>query len=50
MLAALLLDSVRAGADLDGLHRVDAHHRVGDVRIELVEHGLAEPGRNARAR
>ncbi len=47
MLAALLLDGREAGADLDALDRVDAHHRVRDVRVELVEHRLAEPRRHA---
>ena len=44
MLRAALRDAGKAGADLDALDRVDAHHRVRDVGIEPVEHGLAEPG------
>ncbi len=29
-------------ADLDALDGVDAHHRVRQVRVETIEHGLAE--------
>ena len=48
MLAAALLDAhATPGADLDGLDRVDAHHRVRDVGIEPVEHRLAQAGRHA---
>ena len=39
-----------AGADLDALDRVDAHHRVGDVGVELVVERLAEADRHAAAR
>ena len=39
---AALRDAGEAGADLDALDRVDAHHRVGDVGVELVEERLAQ--------
>ncbi len=39
-----------AGADLHGLDRVDAHHGVGDVGIEPVEHRLAQARRHAASR
>ena len=32
-----------AGADLDALHRVDAHHRAGEVGVELAVDRLAQP-------
>src|SRR5580658_6198854 len=47
MLAAALARGTHAGADLHGLHRVDAHERVGDVRIQAVEHRFAEARRRA---
>ncbi len=47
MLTAPLLDGREARADLHALDCVDAHHRVRDVGIQLVEHRLAEPGRYA---
>ena len=37
-----------AGADLDALDRIDAHHRLGEIGIELVVDRLAEPGGHAR--
>ena len=46
--AALLRHAGEAGADLHALDGVDAHHRVGDVGIELVEQRLAETHRHAR--
>ena len=39
-----------AGADLDALHRVDAHHRRGEVGIELAVERRAEADRHARRR
>jgi hypothetical protein len=39
----LAADGARAGADL-GLHRVDAHERVRDIRIQPVKHRLAQAG------
>src|SRR5258708_6386322 len=51
-LVAVLLARERgggeAGADLDALHRVDAHQRAGDIRIELAVEGPREPGGAAR--
>ena len=44
---AALLDRLEAGADLDALDRVDPHHRVGDVGVELVVERLAEADRHA---
>jgi hypothetical protein len=41
VLGAELGDAGKAGADLDALHGVDAHHGVGDVGVEAVEHRLA---------
>jgi hypothetical protein len=49
MLAALLRDAGKAGADLDALDRVDAHHRVGDLGIETVIDRLAPARRHAVA-
>ena len=46
MLAAALRHAAKAGADLDALDRVDAHHRVGDVGVELVVERLAQPDRH----
>ena len=43
VLAATLAGDAHAGADLDRLHGVDAHHCVSEVGIEPVEHRLAEP-------
>ena len=36
-----------AGADLDALHRVDAHHRAGEIGVELAVDRLAQSGRHA---
>ena len=36
-----------AGADLDALHRIDAHQRRGEIGVELAVDRRAEPGRNA---
>ena len=47
---AALRDRREAGADLDALDRVDAHHRVRDVGVELVVERLAEADRHAAAR
>ena len=47
MLAPLLGRGARAGADLDRLHRVDAHQRVGDVGVQPIEHRLTEARRQA---
>src|SRR5690606_3763674 len=49
MNAALLRHAREAGADLHALDRVDAHHRVGDVGVELVEERSAETHRDAAA-
>ena len=48
MLGALLRDGPEAGADLDPLDGVDAHHRVRDVGVEFVIDGLTPADRNAR--
>ena len=40
----------KAGADFHALHGVDAHHRVGDVGVELVEQRLAQADRDAARR
>ena len=47
---AALRDAGEAGADLDALHRIDAHHGVGDVGVHLVEQRLAEADRHVRSR
>ena len=47
MRGALLLDDREPVADLDALDRVDAHHRLGDIRIETVEHRLTPAGLQA---
>jgi hypothetical protein len=39
---AALRDAGEARADLHALHRVDAHHGVGDLGVELVEQRLAQ--------
>ena len=41
------VDAGEAGADLHALDRVDAHHGVGDVGIQLVEQRLAQAHRHA---
>src|SRR5690606_40039291 len=38
--AATIGDAAEAGADLDALDGIDAHHGMGDVGIELVVQGL----------
>ena len=48
VLGTTLHHAVEAGADLDALDGVDAHHRVGDVGIEAVVHRLAPADRHAR--
>ncbi len=51
MLGAALAGDCDAVADLDGLGRIDAHHREREVGVEPVEHRLAEARRHAaRAR
>ena len=47
VLGALLLDRAKPRADLHALDRVDAHHRVGDVRIQLVVDRFAPAHRHA---
>ena len=42
VLGAELLDAREARADLDAFHGVDAHHGLGDVRIEAIVQRLAE--------
>src|SRR6186997_1470347 len=44
MFRSPLRDAGKARTDLDTLDRIDTHHRMGDVRVEPVEHGLAESG------
>ena len=46
VLRALLGDDCKSRAKLDSTNRIDAHHRVGDVRLELVEHRFAETCRD----
>ena len=46
VLAAFLGNAAETGANFDPFHRVDAHHCVGDLGIEPVEHRLAPTGRN----
>src|SRR5206468_4226368 len=48
MLGAFLRDGSEAGADLDALDGVDAHHRVRDVGIELVVDRLSPSHGHAR--
>ena len=48
MHGAALGHAGKAGANLHALHGVQAHHGVGDVGVELVEQGLAQPHRHAR--
>ncbi len=38
---------LEAGADLDGLHRIDRHHRRGEVGAELAVDRGAPAGRGA---
>src|SRR6202012_2608841 len=39
---AELRNAAEAGADLDALDRIDAHHRVGDIGVELVVQRLTQ--------
>ena len=48
MLRALLGHDGKARAEFDRTHRVDAHQRVGDIGLKLVEYRLTEAGRHAR--
>jgi hypothetical protein len=48
--AATLRHDTEAVADLDALDGVEAHHRVGDVGVELVVQRLAQAHRHAVAR
>lgn len=41
------LRPTEAGADLEGLRRGNGEHRVRELRLELVKHGLAQPGGHA---
>ena len=43
-LRAARFNAGEAVADLHALHRLNAHHRLGDVGIQLVEHRLAQAG------
>ena len=43
----LLRDAREAGADLDALHRVDAHHRLREVGVEPAVDRLAPADRHA---
>ena len=47
MLAAALAADGHAIADLHRLDGIDAHHGVGDVGVEPVEHRLAQSRRHA---
>src|SRR4051812_35086612 len=47
VLAALLRDRAEPGADLHAFHRVDRHHRAGDVGIEPAIDRLAPADRHA---
>ena len=47
VLAALLRHDREAGADLDALDRVDAHHRRGEFAVELAVDRLAPARRHA---
>ena len=47
MPAAALRHDAETVADLDALDRVDAHHRPGDVGVELVEQRLTQSDRHA---
>ena len=40
VLAALLAGRACSGTDFHRLHRVDAHHRAGDIGIQALEHRL----------
>ena len=42
VVAAALCHHIKAVANFHTFHRIDAHHRVGDVGIQAVKHGLAE--------
>ena len=48
-LRAVALHGGEAVADLDRLGGVDGHHGPGQVGVQLVEHGRAQPGRHAQA-
>ena len=50
VLATALADDREPVADLDALHRVDAHHGVREVRVQPVEHRLAEARGHAASR
>src|SRR5207248_7506600 len=47
MLGTLLRDARKSGADLHALDGVDAHHRCGDVGVELAVNRLAPPDGHA---
>src|SRR5579862_6126481 len=47
MFGAELFDRSKPRADLDALHRVDAHHHLGDVRVQAPVQRLAPPRGNA---
>ena len=47
VLAAGHIRACEPGAELDSLHRPDAEHRVGELRVELVEDRFAETGIDA---
>jgi len=47
MLGTALLDRAEAGADLDTLHGIDAHHGARQIRIEPFEHGLTPTRRHS---
>ena len=50
VLGAFLRDGREARADLDALDRVDAHHVVREIGVELVVHRLAPAHRHASTR
>jgi len=47
MLTAMLAHHTETIADLDAFDSVDRHHRLGDVRIQPVEHRFTQPRRHA---
>ena len=47
MLRAFLINTPKTGANLNTLHRVNAHQRMSQVRVQPVENRLTQAGRNA---
>lgn len=46
MLTAPLGDAAESGADFHTLDRIDAHHGVGNVGVQPVEHGFTPADRH----